>query len=119
MTRRLYPAAALACAVMLLAGCGDSNYQWGWYVFNPALPKGQTTIQFMLAGLSSGRLEVWSGGRWTAMPALANLPLLAPGGRIRWTPPAGGPGVRPAFSVKAWDGWRMSGVSQVAVNLAR
>jgi hypothetical protein len=82
----------------------------------------QTTsrsVQFMLAGLSSGRLEVWSGGRWTAMPALANLPLLAPGGRIRWTPPAGGPGVRPAFSVKAWDGWRMSGVSQVAVNLAR
>jgi hypothetical protein len=28
-------------------------------------------------------------------------------------------GVRPAFSVKAWDGWRMSGVSQVRVNLAR
>jgi hypothetical protein len=45
--------------------------------------------------------------------------LLAPGGRIRWTPAAGGPGVRPAFSVKVWDGWRMSGVSQVAVNLAR
>ena len=77
------------------------------------------SVEFMLAGLSSGRLEVWSGGRWTAMPTVANLPLLPPGGRIRWTPPAGGPGVRPAFSVKVWDGWRMSGVSQVAVNLAR
>ena len=49
-TRRL-PAIALVLAVMLLAGCGDSNYQWGWYVFNPALPKGQSNIQFMLAGL--------------------------------------------------------------------
>jgi hypothetical protein len=77
------------------------------------------SVQFMLAGLSSGRLEVLSGGRWNPMPTVANLPLLAPGGRIRWTPAAGGPGVRPAFSVKVWDGWRMSGVSQVAVNLAR
>lgn len=82
----------------------------------------QTTsrsVQFMLAGPPSGRLEVWSGGRWTAVPALANVPLLAPGGRIRWTPPVGASGTRPAFSVKAWDGWRMSGVSQVAANLAR
>jgi hypothetical protein len=47
------------------------------------------------------------------------LPLLAPGGRIRWTPAPGAAGTTPAFSVKAWDGWRMSGVSQVAVNLAR
>ena len=82
----------------------------------------QTTsrsVQFMLGGLSSGWLEVWSGGRWTAIPALANIPLLAPGGRIRWTPPVGASGVRPAFAVKAWDGWQMSGVSQVRVNLAR
>ena len=82
----------------------------------------QTTsrsVQFMLAGLSSGRIEVWSGGRWNVVPAIANMPLLAPGGRIRWTPPAGASGTRPAFSVKAWDGWRMSAVSRVAVNLAR
>jgi hypothetical protein len=82
----------------------------------------QTTsrsVQFMLAGPPSGRLEVWSGGRWNVIPAIANVPLLAPGGRIRWTPPVGAMGVRPAFSVKAWDGWRMSGVSQVRVNLAR
>ena len=51
MKPRLLSTALLVCAVMLLAGCGDSNYQWGWYVFNPAMPKGQTNIQFMLAGL--------------------------------------------------------------------
>ncbi len=73
----------------------------------------------MLAAPPSGRLEVWSGGRWNAVPTIANIPLLAPGGRIRWTPPVGAVGLRPAFSVKAWDGWQMSGVSQVSVNLAR
>lgn len=51
MKPRLLSTALLVCAAMLLAGCGDSNYQWGWYVFNPAMPKGQTNIQFMLAGL--------------------------------------------------------------------
>lgn len=82
----------------------------------------QTTsrsIQFMLGGLSSGRLEVWNGGRWAVVPAFANLPLLAPGGQIRWTPPAAASGVRAAFTVKTWDGWRLSGLSQVSVNLAR
>jgi len=82
----------------------------------------QTTsrsIQFMLAGLSSGRLEVWSGSRWSVVPSVTNIPLLAPGGQIRWTPPAAAVGVRPAFSVKTWDGWRMSGVSHVSVHLTR
>ena len=51
MKPRLPSTAALVFAALLLAGCGDSNYQWGWYVFNPALPKGQSNIQFMLAGL--------------------------------------------------------------------
>jgi polar amino acid transport system permease protein len=39
-------------AALFVAGCGgDVNYQWGWYIFNPALPKGASNIQFMLAGL--------------------------------------------------------------------
>jgi len=83
----------------------------------------QTTsrsVQFMLAGVAKGsRLEVWNGSRWTAVPPLANVPLLAPGGRIRWTPPVNAAGVRQAFTVKTWDGWRMSGASRVSVNLAR
>ncbi len=40
-------------AVALLSGCaGNSNYNWGWYVFNPALPKGASNLQFMAAGLT-------------------------------------------------------------------
>ena len=82
----------------------------------------QTTtrsIQFMLGGLLAGRLEVWTGSRWAVVPRPANLPLLAPGGLIRWTPPAGVSGLRPAFTVRTWDGWRLSGVSRVSVNLTR
>jgi len=44
--------AALAAAAVLAAGCaGSGTYNWGWYVFNPALPKGASNLQFLLAGL--------------------------------------------------------------------
>jgi len=82
----------------------------------------QTTsrsIQFMFAGLSAGRLEVWTGSRWAVVPSLVGIPLLVPGGQIRWKPPINGLGVTQAFSVKTWDGWQMSSISRVAVNLAR
>jgi hypothetical protein len=82
----------------------------------------QTTsrsIQFMLSGLISGRLEVWTGSRWAVVPSVANIPLLAPGGQIRWTPPAGASGLRAAFTIRTWDGWRLSGPSRVSVNLTR
>ena len=37
----------------LLAGCGSgAGYQWGWYLFNPALPKGRTNLLFLLDGVS-------------------------------------------------------------------
>ena len=83
----------------------------------------QTTsrsIQFMLAGLNSGRLEVWTGSGWSVVPSQYKyMPLVAPFGKIRWTPPAGASGARAAFSVKTWDGWNLSGVSQVSVNLTQ
>ncbi|MES2415922.1 MAG: amino acid ABC transporter permease [Pseudomonadota bacterium] len=45
-------ALAVAFALLALAGCAsNSNYTWGWYVFNPALPKGLSNIQFLLAGV--------------------------------------------------------------------
>lgn len=38
--------------LVLLAGCaGNANYQWGWYIFNPRLPKGASNLHFMLTGL--------------------------------------------------------------------
>ncbi len=76
------------------------------------------SIQFMLGGVQSGSLEVWTGSRWAAVPRFANMPLLAPGGQIRWTPPGNASGLRAAFTVRTWDGWRLSALSQVRVNLA-
>ena len=83
----------------------------------------QTTsrsVQFILGGLNSGRLEVWTGSGWSVVPSQVKyMPLVAPFGKIRWTPPAGASGAKAAFSVKTWDGWNLSGVSQVSVNLTQ
>jgi His/Glu/Gln/Arg/opine family amino acid ABC transporter permease subunit len=39
-------------ALVMLSGCASSsNYNWGWYIFDPSLPKGQSNLAFMLAGL--------------------------------------------------------------------
>jgi hypothetical protein len=80
------------------------------------------SVEFLLGGVSSGRLELWDGAKWVRVPATQprfKEPILAPGGQIRWTPPARATGQLAAFRVLAWDGWRMSGVSQVRVNLTR
>ena len=83
----------------------------------------QTTsrsVQFILGGLNSGWLEVWTGSGWSVVPSQVKyMPLVAPFGKIRWTPPAGASGAKAAFSVKTWDGWNLSGVSQVSVNLTQ
>ncbi len=42
----------LLLAALAVGGCAsNSNYTWGWYVFNPALPKGLSNIQFLLTGV--------------------------------------------------------------------
>ncbi|MDB5964610.1 MAG: glnM 2 [Polaromonas sp.] len=49
---RIVLACVLGGTLLALAGCAsNANYTWGWYVFNPALPKGLTNIQFLLAGV--------------------------------------------------------------------
>ena len=49
---RLPAASALIALAAVLAGCGGaSNYEWGWYVFNPAHPKGGSNLSFMISGL--------------------------------------------------------------------
>ena len=78
------------------------------------------SVEFLLSGRPAGRLELWDGTKWIRVPAVLprfKEPILAPGGQIRWTPPAGARGQRAAFSVIAWDGWRMSAASQVSVNV--
>lgn len=41
---------ALLCAALVLGGCGNSNYTWGWYTVLPFSDRGMTNLQFMLAG---------------------------------------------------------------------
>ncbi len=41
-----------AALLLLLGSCGsNSNYNWGWYVFNPVLPKGLSNIEFLISGV--------------------------------------------------------------------
>jgi polar amino acid transport system permease protein len=41
-----------AAAIVLLGGCADTgSYTWGWYLFDPAQPRGATNLRFMLDGL--------------------------------------------------------------------
>jgi hypothetical protein len=79
------------------------------------------SVEFLLGGVSSGRLELWDGARWIRVPAVLpkfKEPMLAPGGLIRWTPPGRVTGQRPAFRAIAWDGWKMSATqSQVSVDV--
>ena len=37
--------------VLVLEGCGKTQYTWGWYVVSPWHPTGLTNIQFLLSGL--------------------------------------------------------------------
>lgn len=41
--------ALLPC--LLLAGCGASNYSWGWYVVLPTTAQGTSNLLFLLSGL--------------------------------------------------------------------
>jgi hypothetical protein len=84
---------------------------------------GSRSIEFVLAGISSGRLELFDENRWQRVPpqgwpTILPVPLLAPGGKIRWTPPANQSGRLAAFRVLSWDGLQRSVVSQVTVDVA-
>lgn len=40
---------AIVVAAILLSGC---SADWGWYVVNPAIPKGMSNLEFLVSGLS-------------------------------------------------------------------
>ncbi len=42
---------AVVISTLLLAGCGNSNYNWGWYVVSPITSQGQTNLKFLISGL--------------------------------------------------------------------
>jgi hypothetical protein len=82
------------------------------------------SVEFLLGRVSTGRLEIWDGAEWRVVvprpPRFASRfeqPLLAPGGRIKWTPRMGQSGEAPAFTVRVWDGrLKSANVSQVFVD---
>lgn len=41
----------LLALAALLAGCGSSDYAWGWYIFDPTQDKGRSNLAFMAMGL--------------------------------------------------------------------
>ena len=72
-------------------------------------------ISFRVEAIRGGVLQKWDGLRWRGVSTVAGAPaaqrLLSPGQKIRWIPPAGAVGVRPAFTVRAWDGAAFSAVT--------
>ncbi|MCC6008527.1 MAG: amino acid ABC transporter permease [Rhodobacteraceae bacterium] len=40
----------LLAAALVLSGCGQSNYNWGWNAVLPLTDRGMTNFQFMVAG---------------------------------------------------------------------
>ena len=40
---------AIVATAILLSGCSAN---WGWYVVNPAIPKGMSNLEFLVSGLS-------------------------------------------------------------------
>lgn len=77
----------LAVALLLLGGCAsNSNYNWGWYVFNPALPKGLSNIEFLVSGVGMTlALSVSAILISVMMGLLLAVSLLSSYTALRWT----------------------------------
>lgn len=77
----------LAAALLLLSGCASNvSYNWGWYVFNPALPKGLGNIQFLISGVGMTlALSVTAILISVLMGLLLAVSLLSPYKALRWT----------------------------------
>lgn len=73
--------------MLLLGGCaGNSNYNWGWYVFNPALPKGLSNIEFLVSGVGMTlALSVSAILISVMMGLLLAVSLLSSYTALRWT----------------------------------
>lgn len=50
MTDRNLRLAAFAL-LLLLAGCGEGAYSWGWYIISPFDARGLNNIQFLISGI--------------------------------------------------------------------
>ena len=75
-----------ATALLLLGGCAsNSSYNWGWYVFNPLLPKGLSNIEFLISGVGMTlALSVTAILISVVMGLLLAVSLLSPYKALRW-----------------------------------
>ena len=75
-----------AAALLLLGGCAsNSSYNWGWYVFNPVLPKGLSNIEFLISGVGMTlALSVSAILISVVMGLLLAISLLSPYKALRW-----------------------------------
>jgi hypothetical protein len=81
-------------------------------------------VSIVIQSVQSGRVQKWNGTKWVTVSTAANAPLtqrsVSAGDTIRWLPPAGVSGNRPAFRANALNGSLYSAVTaQVTINLAR
>jgi len=76
-----------AAALLSLGGCAsNSSYSWGWYVFNPALPKGLSNIEFLISGVGMTlALSVTAILISVMMGLLLAVSLLSPYKALRWS----------------------------------
>lgn len=84
MTRGL-----LLLSLLLLAGCGQSNYSWGWYAVLPFTEQGATNLQFLINGAGTTVLISLIAitfsvilGMFVSLGALATNPLLRGANRV-------------------------------------
>jgi hypothetical protein len=87
-------------------------------------------LKFTIQSLQAGRLEKWDGHRWLPVSmggapvpigqaGQIARPIINPGERIRWIPPAGVVGTVAAFTIRVSDGELASAnVSRVSVAVA-
>ena len=75
-----------ATALLSLGGCAsNSSYNWGWYVFNPLLPKGLSNIEFLISGVGMTlALSVSAILISVVMGLLLAVSLLSPYKALRW-----------------------------------
>lgn len=117
------PSVAPALAAVTLLGAASSGrpLEFSYDSLVAASSATQTatrSIQFMLESLRNGVLEVWNDGLWVkVLPQRFAMPLLAPGGRLRWTPSATAAGRVSAFTMSTWDGLQKSGLSDVVADV--
>ncbi len=50
-SREVAPRLAILAAALLLAGCGGSNYTWGWHVVSPLDARGLNNLLFLASGV--------------------------------------------------------------------